>query len=73
MIFEEIVKMAATSLNIESLHYTPRFGDGHWLTRRCGQVSELDLPKAKATDLLRTHDGVLDAAIKGFVVPGVKA
>lgn len=35
-------------------------------------VGELDLSKAKATELLRAHDGSLDAVVKGFVVPAVK-
>lgn len=36
-------------------------------------VGELDLSKAKATDLLKTYDGSLDAAVKNFVVPATKA
>lgn len=36
-------------------------------------VSELDLPKLKATELLRAHEGNLDAAVKAFILPPAKA
>lgn len=45
---------------------------GTYANRKCEQVSELDLSKTKATELLRTYDGALDAVVKSYVVPGVK-
>jgi len=36
-------------------------------------VAELDLSKTKATELLKAHDGGLDAAVKSFIQPAVKA
>lgn len=36
-------------------------------------VNELDLSKTKASDLLRTHEGHVDSAVKSFIVPTVKA
>lgn len=35
-------------------------------------VGELDLSKTKATELLRSHEGNLDAAVRSFTVPSAK-
>lgn len=36
------------------------------------QVDELDLSKAKATELLRSHEGDATKAIKAYIAPPVK-
>ena len=38
-----------------------------------GQVDQLDLTKAKATELLRAHDGNATKAIRAFILPPVRA
>jgi hypothetical protein len=37
------------------------------------QVEELDLSKMKATELLRSHDGNANLAVKAFITPPTKA